>query len=523
MPISRSAGLFSVVTIIVGLLFTRGLIAQPGNTDTFYHFNAANRLVSGDGLTDAYLWNYIGAPDSLPAPSHLYWMPLTSLTAAFGMSLLNAPGDYYAAQFPFALMYMATAVVGYWLGRRLGGTVRHAWVAGLLTLFSGFFVRFWGTTDTFAPYALVGSLALVFIGLAMTGNSRRMIVYWLLAGVFAGLGHLTRADGLLLLMVGWLVILWPFGWRQIPAKQRLISFAVLTLAYSLTMLPWFVRSIDVAGSPLPVGGTQSIWFTEYNDLFSYPPDANPQTFFVDGMDLMLSSRWEAFTNNLQTFIAVEGLIILTPLMLVGLWVRRREAFLRGFWLYALGLHVAMTLVFAYPGYRGGLLHSAAALVPFWAALGAVGLDDVIDWVAKRRRSWHPPTAKRVFSVGLVAIGVALSLSIGLGGRVNVGTPALYRALTDVLPADARVMINDPAALYYFTGLGGVVLPNESPDVIPVIARQYDVSYLVIEGVQDDGFIAAAPTPLAFDPDAPPDFLTPIPLNIPRVRLYAIRY
>src|SRR3970282_1555432 len=108
------------------------------------------------GLTDAYLWTYIAAPDSLPAPSHLYWMPFTSLTAAAGMALFNAPGDYGAAQFPFTLMFAAAACVGYWLGRRLGGTSRHAWITGLLVLFSGFFARFWGATDTFAPYALVG-------------------------------------------------------------------------------------------------------------------------------------------------------------------------------------------------------------------------------------------------------------------------------------------------------------------------------------------------------------------------------
>ena len=76
-----------------------------------------------------------------------------------------------------------------------------------------------------------------------------------------------------------------------------------------------------------------------------------------------------------------------PLMLVALWRRRRHAFLRGFWLYALGLHLAMTFIFPFSGYRGGLFHSAAALFPWWMALGVVGLDDVIDWIAQRRRQW----------------------------------------------------------------------------------------------------------------------------------------
>ncbi len=66
-------------------------------------------------------------------------------------------------------------------------------------------MRFWGATDTFAPYALVGSAGLVFIGLALENgqNSRRAILYWSLAGAFAGLAHLTRADGLLVLFAAW--------------------------------------------------------------------------------------------------------------------------------------------------------------------------------------------------------------------------------------------------------------------------------------------------------------------------------
>ncbi|MCL4251506.1 MAG: hypothetical protein KJ065_25365, partial [Anaerolineae bacterium] len=72
-------------------------VAAPTYTDAYYHFNAAAQLAGGQGLTDAYLWNYIGAPLSLPAPSHLYWMPFTSITAAAGMWLLNAPGSQGAA------------------------------------------------------------------------------------------------------------------------------------------------------------------------------------------------------------------------------------------------------------------------------------------------------------------------------------------------------------------------------------------------------------------------------------------
>jgi hypothetical protein len=512
--------LFFAIVAVIGASLVVSLVAQPNYPDAFYHFNAANRLVSGQGLTDTYLWTYLAAPENLPAPSHLYWMPLTSLTAAVGMWLFNAPGNYAAAQIPLTLMLIGIIYVGYWLGQKLGGTRRHAWVAGLLTLFSGFFVRFWGATDTFAPYALIGSLCLVAISLGQ--STPRKWLWFGIVGALAGLGHLTRVDGLLLLLVGGVVVLWPDS--QSSWRERIITLIIMTLAYLVVMSPWFIRNLNAIGSPLPVGGTQSLWYTSYNNLFDYPPDSSLQTALEAGIGVFLAARWQAFVNNLGTFVAVEGLVAMTPLMLIGLWQRRDSGFLRGFWLYGLGLHLAMTLVFPFAGYRGGLMHSAAALIPWWAALGIVGLDDVIDWVAARRRRWKAGTAKLIFSAALVLLGIALTISISTGGQVKASVPRLYTELAAKVPSDARVMINDPAQLYYFTGLGGVVLPNETPDVIPEIARRYQVDYLVIEIIYLSGKpVLAVPDGLLFNLDYPPDFLAPISLDYPNARLYAIHH
>jgi hypothetical protein len=522
----RERLLFALIALLGALSITRGLIAGPGFTDVFYHLNAANRLVSGLGLTDAYLWTYIGALDTLPIPSHLYWMPLTSLSAALGMGLLNAPGDYTAAQLPFTLMFAGTIYVGFWLGSKLGTVRRHAWLAGLLTLFSGYYTRFWGAVDTFAPYAFVGSMCLVFIGLAIQQAtheaSRQRWLFWVLAGAMSALAHLTRADGILLLIVGWVVILWPFG-SGMQVRERILSLAVITAAYLIVMMPWFIRNLNAIGTPMPLGGTKAIWFTEYNDIFNYPPVSSPATFFANGLSTLLSSRWEAFTQNLATFIAVEGLVVMMPLMLVGLWRRHRQPFLRGFWLYALGVHLAMTFIFPYPGYRGGLLHSAAALVPWWAVLGVIGLDDCIDWIARRRTRWNAQFAKVIFSGALLAVALFLSINIGLSNSVPPpATPGIYGQLKQKLPPDARVMINDPGQLYYFIGLSGVVIPNEEPQAILEIARKYQVDYLLLEEVTPENRAASSAKlwPILTDP---PDFLTAIALDDPSVRLYAIHY
>lgn len=515
----RHTTVFAILALFVAAVIVYGTVAAPSFTDAFYHFNAAHRLVRGQGLTDPYLWTYIGAPESLPAPSHLYWMPLTSIVSALGMALANAPGSYAAAQWPLVLLLACTALLGFRLGAQMGGGMRQAWMAGLLTLFSGFYTRFWGSTDTFATYAVPGALTLLLLGRLVSHPQGRLWVA-LLAGVGAGLAHLSRADGLLLLPVGWMVIL--LGCRS-HWRMRFGLVALFSAGYLAMMLPWMIRNQAIIGTPMPLGGTQAIWFTEYDDLFNYPPDASPATLFADGLNTFLSSRWEALTNNLGTFVAVEGLIVMTPLMLLGVWRRRRNPFLWPFILYALGLHFAMTFVFPFPGYRGGLLHSATALVPWWAALGVVGLDDALDWAARRRR-WNKTSATLVFSAALLIIAMFLSLMTALPNRVvSDATPRLYTILQDMLPRDAKVMLNDPAALYYYTGLGGVVLPNETPDVIPAIAQRYGVGYLLIENVTPDGRASSAASPSLWPllTESFP-FLIPISLDLPNVRLYEIR-
>lgn len=526
---SRSQILFAVIALIIAFILTTNLVQMPAYPDAYYHYNVANRLVLGEGFTDDFLWTYIGAPQDLPAPSHLYWMPLTSVIASLGMRLFNAPDNYLAAQFFFVLMVGGAGIVAYQLAFLLKGTMRHAWLAGLMTVLGGFFALRWGTMDTFAPYAFIGSMALLFIGLGVSAKNRNMR-YWILAGIFAGLGHLTRADGLLLILTAWAVLFFPFDFFKTNNKfssllgQRLKWLIIVTVFYLITMAPWFIRNLNEIGTILPVGGTQSIWFTEYNDLFSFPPDASPEILFADGLTLFFESRWTAFVTNLGTFVAVEGIVILAPLMLIGLWNRRQNMLLRGMWIFALGIHLAMTLVFPYPGYRGGLFHAVSALIPFWMVLGLLGLDDVIDWMAKRRRTWRPRTAKPIFSFMILFVVIAITLVVALPAQVKktTGLPRVYAGIQERIPPDARIMINDPAQLYYFLGMGGVTLPNEPVDIVPTIAEIYDIDYLLLEFVGEEGFIAAAPLDFQFDANNPPDFLEPIPFtNRKDVRLYAI--
>jgi len=431
-------------------------VAQPGYMDAYYYTVGAQNLAAGRGFSEPFLWNYMDDPDGLPHPGFLYWMPLPALLAAPFAAL--SPTSFLALQLPFVILSASLPLVAYVVARQASGVRRHAWAAGLLTLFSGFFFPYWTLPETFAPFALFGSLALWLAG--QGGWQRRWWPASMLVGVWAGLAHLTRADGLLLLP---LVALAPFisppdnGRRLAGPAVRHASLAAL--GYLLVMTPWFARNLSLIGAPLSPAGTQTLWLTHYDDLFCYRCDLSLHTYLAWGWGNILCSKLFALWVNLQRFLAEGSLIFLFPFILVGLFrYRRQRAFVMAT-VYGLLLYAAMSLVFTFPGWRGGFFHSSAALLPFLHAAGVEGVDAAIGWLARRRRGWRAASARRVFTAAAVALAVALSLYAALRTVPDWNrADHVYRDIGHWLEVHASpgttVMVGNPPALYSYGCSGG---------------------------------------------------------------------
>ena len=464
-------------------------IDQPGTMDSHYYFGGGRNLVQYRAFVEPIIWNYLDAPANLPAPSHLYWMPLPSLLVALAWLLKPT---FAAAQVPFVIMASLLPLLAYLTTTHLGGNRRQAWLAGLLVVFSGFFVPFWSLPETFAPFALVGAGALFALGCWLESHRPG---WALLAGLAVGLAHLTRADGVLLLGIGLLAA--GLGiWRERPAwRAWLVGLALLLLGYLATMGPWLLHTWQVTGSPLATAGAQTIWLRSYDELYSYGTPLTPGRYLAWGWDNILGSKLAAAWSNLQTFVAVDNLIFLTPLTLIGWWQTRRNSFLWPAVLYLAALYAAMTLVFTFPGVRGGLFHSSAALLPALFSLAALGLDTAVNWAARRRPHWNRRTAQVVFSVGAVLLALMLSMVIYSQRVVGNGSwsePAWNRSdeamiavgqwLSEEGPESKPpvVMVGNPPAFNTWTGLPAVVLPNEGIERTLEAARLYQVSYIVLD-------------------------------------------
>jgi 4-amino-4-deoxy-L-arabinose transferase-like glycosyltransferase len=474
-------------------LATAAFIPRPGYMDTAYYAAGAVRLAQGGGLSEQFLWNYLDDPAGLPHPGFLYWMPLPSFLAAPFAALF--PASFFALQFPFALLSALLPLVAYGLAWEISRRRRSAWLAALIVLFSGFFFPYWTLPETFAPYALFGSLALWLAGTWKldTGTWTKGTGRWLLVGLLVGLAHLTRADGILLLPV---VVFAPLISHLSRDTQhatrdtqhvyrflfRHLSFAIL--GYLLVMTPWFTRNLTVIGAPLSPAGPRTLWLRTYDDLFCYRCDVSLRSYLAWGWTDILRSKLWAMRVNFERFLAEDCLVFLLPFVLTGLSrLRRRTLFILST-LYLVLVYLAHTLAFTFSGPRGGFFHASAAVLPFLIAAGVEGLEAAVGWAAHQRR-WGLRQAQLVFGVATVVLAALLSVyatvqKLPAWQRVDTVYEEIGEWLTQGNTVGEAVMVANPAAFWYHTGYPAVVVPNGGTEAVLAVADRYGVRHVLLD-------------------------------------------
>jgi hypothetical protein len=485
----------TVAVLLIALtirVLTAWPLQQPGYMDAYYYYDGAEALYRGLGFNEEFIWNYLDDPQGIPHPSHLYWPPFSSILAY--LSFLVFGPSYRAAQLPFILLSAILPLITYYVSCQVSSNRRHAIAAALFTVFSGFYTIYWASPDSFAPFAVTASLSLVAMAKGLRGDSPGWFV---LSGALAGLSHLTRADGILLLgVLGAILIFHPA-----PRIKWLLSRLLLALAgYTLIMSPWFYRNWLAVGTPFPSAGTQTLFLRNYDEIFSYGRELTWQHYLSWGWSPILQSKLKAIGINLVRLLAENMLIFLAPFIVIGLWQLRRCWEYLPFFIYGPLLYLAMTLAFTFPGVRGGLFHSGGALLPFLFAAAMPGLDTVIAWIARRRPHWDVSLAQRMFTIGFIVLAFVLSAFIYIRGvfgsqplrqaQGRLLTPAwnqrdqVYADIAawleeNALP-EARVMVGNPPGFYYFSHRPNVVVPNEDIDTVLQACDRFGVEFVILD-------------------------------------------
>lgn len=456
----------------------------PAYPDSYYYVHVAQQLAAGHGFTADYIWNFVDvggrlpAVPTLPIPSNAHWMPLAAVVQVPFIWLLGAGA--FASALPFWIIGALAAPLTYLIGRDAGFARGPSVAAGLLVAVPGGLTPYLSQPDNFGLFLTLGALSLWLCARGLRGDRKALV----LGGLVVGLATLARSDGILLGVPFAVIGVWQLA--RGPGRRAAFVAAVGCLAlFVVVVAPWFYRQLEVFGSIAPSAASGRIlWITQYSDLYSIGTTVGPESFFGQGLGALVASRVGGLLSALGLFAFLPLVVVLTPIALIGAWVRRRDRNFEPFFIYAASLLAASALLFAVHVPYGTFIHSAVALLPYTFLLVVAGVAAAVGWVARRRPTWDAKRATAVFTYGAVVVafcGAALQTATTVGHWSAVrGVESRLAASLAAAPSSDRVMSGDAGAYNYLTGLPGVITPNDPLPVIEEAMRAYDVRWLVLE-------------------------------------------
>lgn len=469
--------LFLISASMLGL--TAVFQEAPGYMDADYYYATALRIANGEGLTEPFLWNYLGEFDDVLHPSHAYWQPLATWISALGMALLGR-NDFIAGKAMYLIIAALVPSITTYLAYRISEQKRIAILAGLLACFPVFYLPFLPVTDSFGPLMLLG--AAFFLSLeGEVGLSRSFLL-----GLIVGAMHLTRTEGIIWVGIAILSL-------YIVGVKGLKPYGVFFAGYLLVFGPWMLRNVGVFGNPFGTGGFSTLWLKDYNQLFVYP--AKELTFrgwLNQGMVKIIKDRIWSLGLNGKTAFAVQGQLVLFPLLIVGVIERWQKAIVKVGVISWLALFGLMTVIFPFQGARGGFFHAGAALQPLIWALSSVGFSKCIRWGVEKR-SWISKQAWNILGTGLILISLGTSIYIvkdrviGDDGHTPIWNDSFrqYKAIGETLiqigaEEEDVIMINNPPGFFVASRFSSIVVPDGDLQTLLEAARRYQAAYLILD-------------------------------------------
>lgn len=473
------------LSILLALSFFR---QNSGYMDEAYYLLTARNLSQGQGFQENILWNFMDDPAGLPHPSHLYWMPLTSIFAAAGMVIFGP--TYFAACLPLSLIGAMIAPAMYLL---LFSWLRdHFWaiIGAVLAMAGGYYLVYYSAVDAFSLYMLLGFGYFIAGAKIIDEKGKDKILAGIFAGLCAGFLHLTRAEGLL--WAGFIPILFLVAWflarneEERKPDSYLWGAALGMGVYGLLMSPWFFRNLELFNSLTAMGSTSNLLLTTYNDLFIFP--ASELTFerwLSVGAETLLQHRLKAAGVNLLSIIGVQMLIVQVPLIFFGIRKYWRFTWVKVNVIGLAVLFLFFSVVFPLAGARGSFFHASTVFQIFLWSMSVLGLREIISRLPLKE-DIDRSTFTKFLGIGFLVLILAISgvLTVGKLNTWTTGTEELVavdRALSAAgIARDETILINDPATFNWVSERPSIVIPSGDEDMMREVMDHYGVRYAVLQ-------------------------------------------
>ncbi len=440
-------------------------IAFPPLDDPAFYLQTARSLAAGRGLVSDVLWSYQFTFPSVTHPSHEYWMPMATLLMApwikaFGDSLL-------VAQVPGTLCAALLVPLTYVLGRTVHpGDRRIALGAALLLVAGALPVYQAASTDSAAPFALLGAGALLVGGLAA---ERRSVGLSLAAGLLGGLAYLTRSDGMLIPSLT--AVFFVANLRL--TRQGLLMLAALAAGCAVPMGAWWIRNLHAFGVLQPVSPMTAAALQDYVQMFNWNDPPTLRALLERGPGFIAGLRWQALVHNLGVWALIS--FPFGAFGWLGLAAAKRPVMQMGI-AYGVLLALASAIVFSVPSLAGLFYHSAGATLP-WLALGAAL---VIARVTSRRRTLGFGLAAATAALILIQSVVAWPRAIEDSRRNSATFGEAASWLAAHASPDEPVLATQAHSVNLASGQPAMTLPaGQELEVVRDLAQSYGARYVVV--------------------------------------------
>lgn len=464
---------------------------SPGYMDADYQLYMGQRLANNLGFSEDILWNYLDDPSELPHPSHSYWSPLPSMLAAIGIRLFPSLDSFQAARVPFIVLAAFLPLLTSEIAFMISDNRRIAVWAAIFSVVAPFYLPYLLTTDSFTLSMFLG--ALFFLALIKLDKAIITVWSYLSMGLIAGLLFLTRAEGVIWIVLFLYLALNKTGKYHSNWQMGTREILVTLMGFFLISSPWLWRNFQAFGRPFAPGNIRSIWLSNYDDLFAYPVQSlNMSNWLSNGIGPIVETALWAIGQNAIGSVVILGSILLFPMLMLGIWKNRHLAATRMSVLAWTASMILMSLFFPFQGVRGGFFHAGAALQPMFWALSAIGLNDLIRW-AQEKRAWQAKQSQLILGGGLILILSIVSAGVFTARVIGDATErpiwnqsaqhyamiAEYLSLAETLN-EQPILVNNPPGWALQSKFPAIVIANENEQGLLDLANQFDASIVILE-------------------------------------------